>query len=160
MRTILIHLRKSFKLIILLVIALFLILSMMYFLFRPMYAVRLNGQIIGYTDSKKQLVERINKSIKTGDGNDIAFFEIDVMPEYEECYSKRNIQPNEEEVFNAVIVSGTPYYRNFAILQNGEEKLYVSTFEEAEKVIADLKEKKSTNVDSLTYNIKYSKYKI
>jgi len=73
MRTILIHLRKSFKLIILLVIALFLILSMMYFLFRPMYAVRLNGQIIGYTDSKKQLVERINKSIKTGDGNDIAF---------------------------------------------------------------------------------------
>ena len=69
MRTILIHLRKSFKLIILLVIALFLILSMMYFLFRPMYAVRLNGQIIGYTDSKKQLVERINKSIKTGDGN-------------------------------------------------------------------------------------------
>ena len=83
MRTILIHLRKSFKLIILLVIALFLILSMMYFLFRPMYAVRLNGQIIGYTDSKKQLVERINKSIKTGDGNDIAFFEIDVMPEYE-----------------------------------------------------------------------------
>ena len=71
----------------------------MYFLFRPMYAVRLNGQIIGYTDSKKQLVERINKSIKTGDGNDIAFFEIDVMPEYEECYSKRNIQPNEEEVF-------------------------------------------------------------
>jgi len=82
------------------------------------------------------------------------------MPEYEECYSKRNIQPNEEEVFNAVIVSGTPYYRNFAILQNGEEKLYVSTFEEAEKVIADLKEKKSTNVDSLTYNIKYSTDKL
>ena len=38
--------------------------------------------------------------------------------------------------------------------------MYVSTFEEAEKVIADLKEKKSTNVDSLTYNIKYSTDKL
>lgn len=160
MRTILIHLRKSFKLILLLVVALLLILGIMYFLFRPMYAVRLNGQVIGYTDSKNQLVEKINKSIKIGDGNDIAFFEIDVMPEYEACYSKKNIQPNEEEVFNTVIASGTPYYRNFAILQNGEEKLYVSTFEEAEKVIANLKEKKSTNIDSLTYNIKYSSDKL
>lgn len=160
MRTILIHLRKSFKLIILLTVALFMILGIMYFLFRPMYAVRLNGEIIGYTDAKKQLEEKINQSIKTGNGDEIAFFEIDVMPEYEICYSKKDVQPNEDAVFDAVIASGTPYYRNFAILQNGEEKLYVATFEEAEKVIADLKEKKSTNVDTLTYSIKYSSDKL
>ena len=95
MRTVLIHLRKSFKLILLLAIALFLICGLMYCLFKPMYAVKLNGQIIGYTDAKKQLQEKIDESIKNGDGTEVAFFEIDTLPEYEVCYSKKDIEANE-----------------------------------------------------------------
>ena len=146
MRTVLIHLRKSFKLI--------------YCLFKPMYAVKLNGEIIGYTDAKKQLQEKIDESIQKGDGSGIAFFEIDTLPEYEVCYSKKDIEANEDEVFDTVIATGTPYYKNFAIMQNGEEKSYVATYEEAEKVIADLREKNSTNIDSITYDTKYSSEKL
>lgn len=160
MRTVLIHLRKSLKLILLLIIAFLLILAIMYCLFKPMYAVKLNGEIIGYTDAKKQLQEKINDSMKTGDGDSVAFFEIDTLPEYEVCYSKKDIEANEDEVFDTVIASGTPYYKNFAIMQNGEEKSYVATYDEAEKVIAALKEKKSTNVDTITYNTKYSNEKL
>ncbi len=160
MRTVLIHLRKSFKLILLLAIALFLICGLMYCLFKPMYAVKLNGQIIGYTDAKKQLQEKIDESIKNGDGTEVAFFEIDTLPEYEVCYSKKDIEANEEEVFDAVIASSTPYYKNFAIMQNGEEKSYVETYDEAEKVIANLREKNSTNIDTITYTTKYSSEKI
>lgn len=160
MKTVLIHLRKSFKLILLLVIAFLLISAIMYCLFKPMYAVKLNGEIIGYTDAKKQLQEKIDESIKKGNGSEIAFFEIDVLPEYEVCYSKKDIEANEEEVFDTVIALGTPYYKNFAIMQNGEEKSYVSTYEEAEKVITELREKNSTNVDSITYTTKYSSEKL
>lgn len=160
MRTVLIHLRKSFKLILLLAIALFLIWGIMYCLFKPMYAVRLNGQIIGYTDAKNQLQEKISESIKNGDGTDVAFFEIDILPEYEVCYSRKDIEANEDEVFNAVIAASTPYYKNFAIVQNGEEKSYVATYDEAEKVIANLREKNSTNIDTITYTTKYSSEKI
>lgn len=129
-------------------------------LFKPMYAVKLNGEIIGYTDAKKQLQEKIDDSMKTGDKKSVAFFEIDTLPEYEVCYSKKDIEANEEEVFDTVIASGTAYYKNFAIMQNGEEKSYVATYDEAEKVIASLREKNSTNVDTITYTTKYSSEKL
>ena len=97
MKRVLIHLRKSVKLIILLTIALLIAIGILYFLFRPMYIVKLNGEIIGYTDAKKQLEEEISDYMKSGNGEDIAFVEIDQMPEYEICYSKKDIKTNEEE---------------------------------------------------------------
>ncbi len=156
MRTLLIHLRKSIKLIIIVGIALLLALGILYILFKPMYVVKLNGEIIGYTDAKRQLQDKIQDYMKSGDGKKIAFVEIDKLPVYEICYSKKDVKVNEEEVFDTVINSGTPYYKNYAIMVNGEEKYYVSTYEEAEKIIANLKEKKSTNIDSITYVAKYS----
>ncbi len=160
MKTFLTHIRKSCKLVVLIIIAFLLIFGIMYFLFRPMYAVRLNGQIIGYTDAKKQLEEKIGDYVKAGDGENIAFVEIDELPEYEVIYSKKDIEANEDEVFDTVIATGTPYYKNYAIMESGEEKMYVETFEEAEKVIADLKAKKSKNANSITYVVKYSSEKI
>src|SRR5699024_12802758 len=43
----------------------------------------------------------------------------------------------------------------YAILENGEEKIYVSTFEEAESIINQLKEKNSTNKDNISIAEKY-----
>lgn len=156
MRTIFIHFRRSIKLIIILATALVLIVGLMYLIFKPVYAVKLNGEIIGYTDAKKQLEEKIDSFMKKGDGNKIAFVEIDIMPEYEICYSKNDIQIDEEKIFDTVIASGTPYYKNYAVMVDNEEKAYVATPEEAEKIIADLKEKKSQNADKITYVAKYS----
>ena len=156
MRKVLIHLRKSVKLIIIFALAFLVIIGIMYLIFKPMYAVKLNGEIIGYTETKKQLNEKIDKYMKSGDGDKIAFVEIDTLPEYEICYSKKDIKANEDQVYNTVIATGTPYYRNYAIMLDGEEKAYVATPEEAEQIIANLKEKKSTNAESITYVTKYS----
>ena len=156
MRTIFIHLRRSIKLIIILAFALTVIVGIMYFVFKPVYAVKLNGEIIGYTDARKQLEEKIASFMKSGDGNKIAFVEVDNMPEYEICYSKNDIEICEEKIFDTVIASGTPYYKNYAVMVDNEEKAYVATPEEAEKIIADLKEKKSENADKITYVTKYS----
>ena len=160
MKTLFVHFRKSIKLVIIIAIALFLVLGVLYFFFKPMYAVKLNGTIIGYTDTKKQLEERIDKYMNSGDGEQVAFLEIDQMPEYEICYSKKDVEINEDEVFDTVIASGTPYYKSFAIMQDGEEKAYVATAEEAEKIIAELKGKNSTNVESISYVAKYSSEKL
>ena len=98
MRTLFIHVRKSIKLMIILIISLLLILGILYFLFRPMYAVKLNGELIGYVDTKKQLEEKIEDYKKSGDGEKVAFYEIDQMPDYEVCYSKKDVQPDEESL--------------------------------------------------------------
>ena len=156
MKFILINLRKSIRLILLLLIGACLIGAILYFLYRPMYAVYLDGELIGYTEEKKELQDKINSYIKSGDGEEVAFYEIDSMPTYEECYSKKDIISNDTEIFDTVIAKGTPYYKQYAILVDKEEKYYVSTYEEAEDVISQLKKKKSTNINKITYSVKYS----
>ena len=160
MKTLFIHIRKWVKLGIILAFALVFIVGIIYLIYKPVYAVKLNGEIIGYTDAKKQLEERIEKYMKSGDGDKIAFLEIDIMPEYDRCYSKNEIEINEDKIFDTVIASGTPYYKNYAIKVDDEEKAYVATTEEAEKIIADLKEKKSQNAEKISYEAKYSADKL
>ena len=63
-------------------------------------------------------------------------------------------------MFDTVIASGTPYYKDFAIMLDGEEKAYVATAAEADSIIETLKSKESTNANSISYVAKYSSEKL
>ena len=54
-------------------------------MYRQNYSVSLKGEIIGYTNNKVVLQKRINDYIKSGDGYDIAFVDMDEMPVYHAC---------------------------------------------------------------------------
>ena len=111
--------------------------------------------MIGYTENKGKLQNKINDYVKNGDGENVAYVQIDNMPEYQLCLLKKDIVANDEEIYNKVKEQGIPYYRYYAILDNQEEKLYVSNFTEAETIVNQLKEKNSTNVDTITIAEKY-----
>ena len=81
MRTIFIHLRRSIKLILIIALALLIIVGALYLLYKPMYAVKLNGEIIGYTDAKKQLEAQIEDYKKNGDGVVLASGMAEYQPE-------------------------------------------------------------------------------
>lgn len=155
MRSILINLRKSLKLIILFGLAFFIIFMIMYLIYRPVYIVKLNGETLGYIEDKSKLQDKINEYMSTGDNEDIAFVEFDTLPEYETCFSRKDNETSDDKVLDTVLATGTAYYKYYAILEGNEEKYYVKTYEEAENVINALKEKKSTNIDSIKYNVKY-----
>lgn len=157
LKKVLIHTRRGIKFIILFLIATFLIIGAVAFLYKPTYSVHINGQQVGYTANKSELQKKINEYIENGDGSNknIAFVQVDSLPEYKLCLLKRNIVPNDEEIYQKTISGGIPYYRYYAILDNNEEKYYVSSFEEAEKVVNDLKEKGSTNIESISISEKY-----
>lgn len=157
LKKVLIHARRGIKFIILFFIATFLIIGAVAFLYKPTYSVHINGQQVGYTANKSELQKRINEYVENGDGSNknIAFVQVDSLPEYKLCLLKRNIVPNDEEIYQKTISGGIPYYRYYAILDNNEEKYYVSSFEEAEKVVNDLKEKGSTNIESISISEKY-----
>ena len=93
--------------------------------------------------------------ITNGDSKTVAFVEIDTMPEYNMCFLKKGIEPNDNEIFDTVIASGIPFYKYYAIMENNQEKFYVATYEECENVIQTLKDKNSNNKDSVTYALKY-----
>lgn len=155
MKKLLIHLRKSVKLISLIIMALAIIVVAIAYLFKPTYSVSLNGEFVGYTKDKSNLQNQINEYIEKGDGGQTAFVQVDNLPEYTLCLLNRDVQTNDEEIFNTVKETGTPYYRYYAIAENGEEKTYVATFEEADNAVKQLKEKNSTNKDNITIVEKY-----
>lgn len=125
------------------------------YIYKPIYSVTLNGKFIGYSENKNKLQERINEYIEKGNGKNVAFVQIDELPQYKLCFLKRNISTNDEEIYNKVIEKGITYYKYYAIAVSNEEKKYVSTFEEAEDVVNKLKSKNSNNKDKLTIIEKY-----
>lgn len=150
-----IFLRTWTKLITLLLVAIAVICFIIFFVYNPMYSVTLNGEFIGYTEDKGDIQGKINDYIKSGDSKTIAFVEIETLPEYKLCLLKKGIKGNDEEIFKTVIDTGIPYYKYYAILNGTEEKFYVETYEEAESILTQLKEKNSLNKDSISYLLKY-----
>ena len=147
--------RTSVKIIILTIISAFLIISAVAFFYKPTYAVSLNGQIIGYTENKADLQNKINNYMEGNTEEGIAFRQINSVPEYTLCLLKKDITPNDDEIYTKVTENGTQYYKYYAITDDKKEKVYVSTFKEAEEVIAKLKKKNSANQKDLGIVEKY-----
>lgn len=133
-----------------------LILGIVSSFYKPIYSVTLNGELIGYSENKSELQKRINEYIENGDGENVAFVDINDLPQYKLCLLKRNIITNDDEIFKAVTEKGVSYYKYYAITVDNKEKLNVATFAEAEEAINKLKEKNSNNKDKLGVLEKYA----
>ena len=152
-KQILVFARKSMKLTILIAVSIFLIICAVALFFKPIYSVTINGEAVGYSKDKSKLQAKINKYIESGEGGEnsnIAFVQVDNMPEYKLCLLKRNIVTNDDEIFEKIKQSGVVYYKYYTIMEGEEEKAYVSDFSQAEEIVTKLKEKDSNNIDQIT----------
>ena len=150
-KRILVFARKSMKLTILLAVSIFLIVCAVALFFKPIYGVTINGEEVGYSKDKSKLQAKINKYIEDGDeDSNIAFVQVEALPEYKMCLLKRNIVTNDEDIFNMIKESGVAYYKFYAIMEGEEEKSYVTDFASAEQIVNQLKEKDSSNMDSIS----------
>lgn len=155
-KKVMIHTKRGIKFIVLFMIAAFLIVGAVAFLYKPTYSVFINDEQVGYTENRTTLQHRINEYIEKGDGsNSVAFVQVANLPEYKLCLLKKNIVTNDDEIFNNIKEQGVTYYRYYAIVDNQEEKAYVSSFEEAENVVNGLKEKNSSNIENMSIVEKY-----
>lgn len=157
MRKILIHLRTSVKFLFLIVLSAIMIVSLVAFAYKPIYSVTFNGELIGYCEDKVEMQKKINEFIENGESENVAFVQIDELPEYELCLLKKGIVTNDEEILAKVKETGTEYYHYYAITVDNKEKYYVSSFSEAEDVVKKLKDKKSDNIDKIRVVEKYEK---
>ena len=156
-KKIMVHTRRGIKFIVLFMIAAFLIVGAIAFLYKPTYSVFINGEQVGYTENKTNLQHKINDYIENGDeeNSNVAFVQVANLPEYKLCLLKKNIVTNDDEIYNKVKEQGVTYYRYYAILDNEEEKVYVPQFDEAEEVVNGLKEKDSSNIENISIVEKY-----
>ena len=159
MKKILIRIRTFVKLSLLIFVSIFLIAGAVAIIYKPIYSVSLNGELIGYCENKSKLQTRINNYIENGDesqdNTNLAFISIENMPTYKMCLLKRGITTNDDEIFEAVVKDGIPYYKYYAILDDDDEKVYVSDFEVAEKIVKELEKKESNNIKDISIAEKY-----
>ena len=103
-KKIMIHTRRGIKFIILFMIAAFLIVGAIAFLYKPTYSVFINGEQVGYTSNRSDLQHRINDYVENGNGDssNVAFVQVNNMPEYKLCLLKKNIVTNDDEIFEEI----------------------------------------------------------
>lgn len=154
-KKVLIHTRRSMKFIILISVALIFIIGLIASFYKVSYSVNIDGEMVGYTDNKSKLQMQINDYIENGENENTAFVQIENLPEYNICLLKRNVNTDDDKIFNIIKSDGTTYYRYYAILENQEEKIYVSKFSDAEEIVNKLKEKNSSNMENITISEKY-----
>ena len=154
-KKVLIHTRRTIKLVILISVALLFILGIIASFYKISYSVNINGEMVGYTDNKSKLQSKINDYIENGDDENTAFVQVENLPEYNICLLKRNVDTDDDKIFDLVKADGLTYYRYYAVLENQEEKAYVSSFADAESIVNKLKEKSSSNIENITIAEKY-----
>lgn len=155
LKKLLMHMRRSIKLITLIAVALLIVIGFIASFYKVSYIVNIDGEMVGYTDNKSKLQSQINDYIENGEEENTAFVQVDSLPEYNICLLKKDINSDDDKIFNMIKSDGTTYYRYYAILDNQEEKIYVPTFSEAEDIVEKLKEKKSSNTEKITIAEKY-----
>jgi len=152
-----IGIRGTVKFISLVAVATVIITAAVILIYRPIYKVSLNGETLGYCEDKDALQNKINDYMEKGEEGqkNVAFVQIDDMPEYQMCLQKKGITTNDDEIFATIKATGITYYRYYTIADDGKEKLSMATFDEAEKTIKELKKKESRNSKDLTIIEKY-----
>lgn len=98
----------------------------------------------------------INKEVLTSDNPCAVFTTLDVNPTYELKLSNR-VSNDEEKIAEVLSKNTSTLYKVYAIKINDENKTYVNTFEEAEVIVNDMKEKYSESVAQISILEEYTK---
>ena len=69
----------------------------------------------GYCEDKAEMQNRINEYMDNGSGENVAFVEINDLPEYKMCLLKKGITTDDDEIFQKVIEKGKNYYTYYAL---------------------------------------------
>ena len=157
LKKIYVHMRNTVKLLSLVTLGIIIIAAAIVLIYKPIYKVTVDGEKIGYCKDKTALQNKINAYMEKGEEGEkyVAFVQIDDLPEYSMCLLKKGIVTNDDEIYETIKKTGTTYYRYYAVAEDGNEKYYVATFNEADEAIKKLKDKKSSNASKLTIVEKY-----
>ena len=142
---ILYYFKRSFKLVTLLLIAAAIIISIVLLKYKPVYKVTFFGEEVGYITNKNSFEKVIEEDILTSNETDVAYITLDSIPTYEFKLINKTDDTNEQEILDKIANATETTYKKYAITLNGENKTYVNTMEEAEQVVAKIKEEKQNS---------------
>lgn len=132
--------KEILKLVNIMAIALFIIMAISFIKYKPVYQVTILGEKIGYTIDKQKLEERIKTEILQSEETNVAFITINDDPVYELKFIDRTQEIEEGVILAKLKEKAQITYKVYSITLDNETKSFVNTLEEAEKLVANIKE--------------------
>ena len=96
--------------------------------------------MVGYISNKTEFQNAIEDEILNKKEKNVAFVDIENMPEYNLVLMNNNIETSEQEIFTKLQENAITTYRIYAINMQGENTTFVNSREEAEEIITKIKE--------------------
>lgn len=137
--------KEWFKLINLVAIALFIIMTVIFMKYKLVCSVSISGEHIGYVQNKELVEKKVNDMLALEGTNNIAFVDC-IVPEYNLAFINNNIDVNDNSVLAKIEENTKMTYKYYAVTLNGKQKSVVDSLEEAEKLVTGMKEKYEDNV--------------
>lgn len=129
-----------------LLISSLIVITVLLLKYKPAYKVNIAGEELGYVNNKDEIESAIDAYINDKQGC-VADIYVAERPNYEFMFIDNTVATSEEQVLLKVKDDSIITYRMFAIKLNGETKEYVENLEEAESIVASMKEQYSNDIE-------------
>lgn len=145
--------KEIIKLTNIIAIGIFIITAVILMKFKPVYAVYLDEQEVGYINNRNELEEAIEQNLYDNKEENIAFSEINTDIKYKCKLVEKKREAENEQVLLAIKEKSDITYFEYAVNVNGEKRKYLKTEEEAKQVAdnvrQELKDETSVSVETL-----------
>ncbi len=138
----------------LIVIAIIIILLTTMAKYKLIYVANISGENVGYIVNKDEFEKQIQDEIINNKETNIAFVDIKEMPKFVLRLVDKNESTNEAEILDKLREQAIITYKFYGIIVDDEQKSIVDSFDEAEKLVAEIKEKYEDSIENLTIGIK------
>ncbi len=128
-------------------LGLFILICILFIKYKPVYKVALNNEDVGYVGDKQEFEEKIKNEIENKDEENLISATIKEKPRYELKLVDKSINTNEQEILAKIDEQAEITYVYYAITLDGENKTCVKSIEEAENVIAQIKEEYNADLE-------------
>lgn len=143
-------LKITIKIFTILILMSLIILGIIITMFKPVYKITLEEQIIGYIDNQEEFNKKLNNYLEQNNEK-IAYVYIENKPESEFLFVKKDVKVDMEKTLELVKAQTIIYNRVYTINTVDEEIAVVRTKKEAEELLAKMKEK--VNNDNVVFSI-------
>ena len=127
--------KEIFKFFSITLVAFGLIIAIVFIKYKPVYAVSISGEKVGYVDSEENFNKEIEENIENYSAKNVDSVELSAQPEYELKLVNKSEETNEDSILIAMQKEMKITYKYYDILLNNEKIESVDTKEEAEKII-------------------------
>lgn len=141
--------RKAIKYTLITVVLTFILLLIGYLKFKPVFIVKFNGQAIGIVNDSVQVESELDSYLKNPVAP-VAVATIDQKPEFELTFAAKNVETDEVKVKDTIDSNIEKTYKFYEVKLADEVFGVVSSEEEAQKVVNEIKEERG--YDTISYN--------